>query len=103
MLPPYSLATGERSPPLLAVQGTADAINPPSASYALFRAVPRPKFLLRLLSAGHLPPYSTNERQLALVERVTIAFLDRYLRGGTLARLVTAGRAPGIAQLTSDP
>jgi hypothetical protein len=50
-----------------------------------------------------LPPYSTNERQLALVERVTIAFLDRYLRGGTLARLVTAGRAPGIAQLTSDP
>jgi dienelactone hydrolase len=102
-LPPETVVRGGSSPPLLAVQGTADPINPPSASYALFRAVARPKYLLRLLGAGHLPPYTTAVRQLGVVERVTIAFLDRYLRAGTLEQLVAAGRAPGIARLTSDP
>ena len=81
----------------------ASSANPPSASYSLFRAVARPKYLLRLLGAGHLPPYTTAVRQLEVVERVTIAFLDRYLRAGSLDRLVAAGRAPGIARLTSDP
>ena len=102
-LPPETVVGGRASPALLAVQGTADPINPPSASYSLFRAVARPKYLLRLLGAGHLPPYTTAVRQLEVVERVTIAFLDRYLRAGSLDRLVAAGRAPGIARLTSDP
>jgi dienelactone hydrolase len=102
-LPPDALVRGRGSPPLLAVQGTADPINPPSASYSLFRAVARPKYLLRLIGAGHLPPYTTAARQLGVVERVTIAFLDRYLREGTLDQLSAAGRAPGIARLTSDP
>jgi dienelactone hydrolase len=102
-LPPETVVRGGSSPPLLAVQGTADPINPPSGSYSLFRAVARPKYLLKLLGAGHLPPYTTAARQLQVVERVTIAFLDRYLRDGTLHQLLVAGRAPGIALLTSDP
>jgi predicted dienelactone hydrolase len=102
ILPPDSLSVG-KTPPLLAVQGTADPINPPSATYGLFGAVSRPRFLLRLLRAGHLPPYTTDERQLGLVERVTIAFLDRYLRDGSLQQLLTAAHAPGLARLTSDP
>lgn len=38
--------------PLLAVQGTADRINPPVYTLDLFRAVARPKFLLLLGHAG---------------------------------------------------
>src|SRR5438445_423718 len=42
--------------PLLAIQGTADRINPPVYSLDLFRAVGRPKFLLLLRHASHLGP-----------------------------------------------
>jgi fermentation-respiration switch protein FrsA (DUF1100 family) len=89
------------SPPLLASQGTADTINEPSYTNAFFDAAPRPKYLLRLLGAGHLPPYTYEQPQLSIVERVTIAFLDRYLTNGRrgIARMIAAGNRPGVAQL----
>lgn len=102
-LSPAELAPARVSPPLLAVQGTADRINSPAATEAFFRRVARPKYLLSLQGAGHLPPYSSNARQLAVVERVTIAFLDHYLRHGSLRRLLAAGNSPGIAHLSADP
>lgn len=93
------------SPPLLAVQGTADTINQPRFTNAFFAAARRPKFLLRLLGAGHLPPYTTEQPELSIVERVTTAFLDRYLKRvpGADARLAAAGRAPGVARLIARP
>jgi predicted dienelactone hydrolase len=100
---PDSLAGGSASPPLLAVQGTADPIDPPRYSRALFARVEKPKFLLLLIGAGHMPPYSSNRRELAIVERVSIAFLDRYLGAGTASGLLAAGRAPGLARLIADP
>jgi fermentation-respiration switch protein FrsA (DUF1100 family) len=92
-------------PPLLAIQGTADTINEPRFTYAFFRAARQPKYLLRLLGAGHLPPYTRQQPQLALVERVTIAFLDGYLkrRRMTLRRLVPLGGLPRTAALVADP
>jgi len=102
-LAPAALAAAAESPPLLAVQGTADRVNAPQFTYAFFRAVGRPKYLLSLLGAGHLTPYTSDARQLGVVERVTIAFLDHYLRRGSLTRLLAAGRVPGIASLTADP
>lgn len=90
-------------PPLLAVQGTADPINPPGNTYGFFRAAPAPKFLLRLLGASHLPPFTDQGPQLGIVERVTIAFLDRYLEHGRLATLLSAARAPGLAGFTANP
>jgi fermentation-respiration switch protein FrsA (DUF1100 family) len=92
-----------RSPPLLATQGTADAINQPSNTTAFFDAAPRPKFLLTLQGAGHLPPYSGEQPQLGIVERVTTAFLDHYFEQGSLQRLIAAGTVPGSAKLTADP
>lgn len=86
-------------PPLLAVQGTADPINAPSSTYAYFAAARRPKFLLELLGASHLPPYTTQEPQLGIVERVSLAFLDHYLKGRPLAALARAARGP--VRLTS--
>ena len=49
-------------PPLLAVQGTADTINPPGDTYAFYRHAARPNILLKLLGAGHQPPTPTRDR-----------------------------------------
>ena len=92
-------------PPLLATQGSVDPINLPSATSAFFAAAERPKFLLTLTGASHLPPYTTQQPQLAIVERVTIAFLRRSLgreRGAEHA-LLAAGNVAGVATLAADP
>ena len=92
------------SPPLLATQGLADTINLPSTTFAFWDAAPPPKFLLTMPGTAHLPPYSDEEPQLGIVERVTVAFLDRYLKGepGALKRMKAAGDVPG-ASLEADP
>lgn len=92
-------------PPLLATQGTADVVNNPRNTYAFFAVAHRPKYLLRLIGAPHLPPYTVEQPQLTIVERVTIAFLDRYLKGarGAANRIQTAADRPGLARLQADP
>jgi dienelactone hydrolase len=91
------------SPPLLAAQGTADTSNAPASTYRYFQIAPQPKFLLSLLGAPHLPPYTTEQPQLGIVERVTIAFLDRYLKHvpGAGARMWRDGNVPGVAGFSS--
>ena len=92
-------------PALLATQGTADTVNPPSFTNAFFEVAQRPKYLLRLPGAEHLLPYSSQQPQLAIVERVTLAFLDGYLkhRPAALQRLVPLGSVPGIASMVGEP
>lgn len=92
-----------RTAPLLAVQGTADRINPPVYTLDLFRAADRPKFLLLLRHAGHLPPYTLPGPRLAAVERVTIAFLDHVLRAGPLRAIARAAAPFPGDTLTSEP
>jgi dienelactone hydrolase len=91
------------SPPLLASQGTADVVNLPHNTYDFFHAAHTPKFLLRLLGAPHLGPYTNEQPQLGVVERVTIAFLDRYLKRlpGSRTRLSRTGNVPGVATLNA--
>jgi fermentation-respiration switch protein FrsA (DUF1100 family) len=93
------------SPPLLATQGTADTINKPAETELFFEGARRPKYLLRLLGAEHVPPYHDEQPQLGIVERVTIAFFDAYLKHepGALRRLITVGHVSGIASLLADP
>jgi dienelactone hydrolase len=92
-------------PPLLASQGTADTINEPRFTYAFFKRARRPKYLLRLLGAGHLPPYTDQQPQLDIVRRVTLAFLDRYLKHGAAAvrQLAALANVPGVATLGAEP
>jgi dienelactone hydrolase len=92
-------------PPLLATQGTADTVNLPSLTQAFFEAAGRPKYLLRLLAAEHLPPYTEQQPQLGIVERVSLAFLDGYLkrRPAQLRRLPSLGNVPGAASLLAAP
>ncbi len=93
------------SPPLLATQGTADTVNRPSETNAFFEAAQRPKYLLTLIGAGHLPPYSDQEPQLSIVDGVTTAFLDAYLKHEKEAvpRLAKLGDVSGIASLHAEP
>lgn len=90
-------------PPLLAVQGTADTINNPGTTAAYFRRARRPKFLLWLLGASHLPPYTDEEPQLGIVERSTVAFLDAYLDGRPLRLFETAARRAALTRLDAAP
>lgn len=92
-----------KGPPLLAVQGTADPINAPATTAAYFERAHRPKFLLWLLGASHLPPYTSQQPQLGIVERATLAFLGHYLEQAPLQTLTAAGRRPGLTRLIEQP
>jgi dienelactone hydrolase len=89
-------------PALLAAQGSRDSINEPSATRRYYKLAPRPKFLLSLLGATHLPPYTTQQPYLGVVEQVTIAFLDHFLvhQHASLAHMRDSGNVAGIARLT---
>ena len=91
-------------PPLLAVQGTADAINPPTATKAYYDRAPHPKVRLSLTGAGHLAPYFGQQPQLRIVERLSTAFLDRYLKDRPIGprRLSSLGRRRGVSRLQID-
>jgi predicted dienelactone hydrolase len=93
------------SPPLLAVQGTADTTNSPASTLGFFDLVQRPKYLLSLLGATHVPPYSNEQPQLGIVERATIGFLDEYLKRDRSAprRLRSAARLSGLSTLIARP
>jgi hypothetical protein len=65
--------------------------------------VAHPKFLLLLRHAGHLGPYTRPGSRLAAVERVSIAFLDHYLRRGRLDSIARAAARFRADSLTSDP
>lgn len=100
---PFTIQPG--GPPLLATQGTDDSINLPSATSTFYDPAPAPKYLLQLLGAEHLPPYTTEQPQLGIVERVSVAFLNGALKHAqrSLARMRSAGNVSGTATLTADP
>jgi len=91
------------SPPLLAVHGTADEINPPATTASYFRLAHRPKFLLWLIGASHRGPFQDEQPQLGIVERATTAFFDHYLLGRPLGVFESAARRPGLSRLVADP
>ena len=102
MLPEMG-AFPRNGPPLLAVQGADDPINSPATTAAYFQLAHRPKFLLWLLGASHLPPYTNQQPQLRIVEQTTLAFLNHYLKHAPLQTLTAAGRQPGLTRLIGKP
>jgi pimeloyl-ACP methyl ester carboxylesterase len=90
-------------PPLLAAQGTADRTNSPSNTEAYFDHARRPKFLLWLVGASHLPPYTGQEPQLGIVERATTAFLGHYLQQRSLRLFEDSARRAAITRLIAEP
>lgn len=88
-------------PPLLAVQGTADPFNAPATTATYFGLAAPPKFLLWLLGASHLPPYTDQQPQLRIVEQATTAFLDHYFKGRPLVVFERAAHRPGLTRLVA--
>ena len=102
MLGPFTFPSS--GPALLAVQGTADPINKPQETYAYYDVAPRPKYLLRLNGASHLPPYTEEGPQLDLVARVTTAFFNAYLKDDqqALRELQSIGNLGAIARCSPN-
>jgi fermentation-respiration switch protein FrsA (DUF1100 family) len=91
-------------PPLLAVQGTADTSNEPIYTYQFFDQASPPKLLLKLIGAGHLPPYTEPGPDLESVERTTLAFLAWVFKHQQqpLHHLIRAGDAGPATRLIAD-
>jgi fermentation-respiration switch protein FrsA (DUF1100 family) len=92
------------APPMLFVQGSADTVNPPSASRYLYSADEAgPRYYLDLIGADHMEPYAGTNPAEQLVARVTLAFFDRYVLGqdGTLATMTKDGNVSDSADLVS--
>jgi pimeloyl-ACP methyl ester carboxylesterase len=90
--------------PMLFVQGTADAINPPAASMQLYQADRTGiRYYLQLNGANHLMPYEGDNSPEPIVARVTVAFLDHFLAGdGTTVSAIRHGAdVPGVSKLVS--
>ena len=91
--------------PMLVAQGTDDDVNPQSCSVQLYDAAPQPKYYLSLAGQSHASPYLEVGQSLGTVEKVTIDFLDGYLRHSTsqVGAMTTDGSVPGLATLTDSP
>lgn len=93
------------SVPLLVTQGSDDTINPPGCSRQLYDGAPQPKYFLSIAGAEHLPPYVSPGPIRSGIIRLTIAFLNAYLKHeatGTRA-LGSAARLPSQETLTGAP
>jgi len=103
MLGPFTFPSS--GPALLAVQGTADHLNKPAETYAYFAQAPKPKYLLKLIGARHLPPYTIPGPQLETVRKVTLQFFDAYLKGDqkALQELQSSENLGSPATLTAEP
>jgi fermentation-respiration switch protein FrsA (DUF1100 family) len=90
--------------PLLLVHGDADHGNPYERSRTAYAAARAPKYLLTIVGGDHRHPYESDparSRQARAVARVTVDFLDLYLRGDESAseRLARDGAVPKVARL----
>jgi predicted dienelactone hydrolase len=91
--------------PLLLEHGDHDSIVPFSNSQTVFGQVPSHRFFLVMHGADHLPPVQGVAPWAPVLERTTIAFLDRYVAGrastddGITAAATSAG--PSVATLAS--
>jgi pimeloyl-ACP methyl ester carboxylesterase len=73
------------SPPLLAVHGASDEVNPFAASQRLFDDAPSPKYLVRA-PGGHIPPFTTDPVVRPAVSTLVADFLRAELDGDEQAR-----------------
>jgi hypothetical protein len=92
------------APPMMFVQGSADKINPPSASLGLYKADrANARYYLDLIGADHMTPYAGTNPTEQFVARVTLDFFDRHVLGQASAQatMTQDGNASGTASLVS--
>jgi dienelactone hydrolase len=82
---------------VLAVTGTADPVNPPANTRALFSAAPAPAYLLTTAGDGHLAPSTTSPHR-AAIDAVVVDLLRATLEHDSSARsrLAVDAARPGL-------
>jgi dienelactone hydrolase len=88
--------------PMLFTQGSADTLNLPGCSVAMYRADPAAeRFYLDLIGADHTGPYWGTNTYERVVARVTLAFFNRYVLGRRAAAsgMRRAGNVRNVARL----
>jgi hypothetical protein len=89
---------------MLFTQGSADTVNLPGCSAAMYHADPsRMRYYLDLLGADHTGPYWGANKFERIVARVTLAFFDRFVLRQTAAgpAMRRAADVPNLAALFS--
>lgn len=91
-----------QSPPLLAVHGTADEVNPLGSSEQLFADARGPKMLVTVSGGSHLGPFTTDAEEPTIATLVG-DFLRAHLSGDTAAagRLGSDADVPGVLSLAA--
>ncbi len=91
-----------RPAPMLFTQGSADTVNLPGCSAAMYHADPsRMRYYLDLYGADHTGPYWGTNQFERIVARVSLAFFDRFVLGQAAAgpAMKRAGDVPNVAAL----
>ena len=92
--------------PLFGLHGNADPIVPYQADVDGFANASPPKYFLTFLGGGHIQPFlgGTDPEAVAL-QKTTVDFWDRYLKGDTaaLAQMKADAVVPGSTTLQDDP
>lgn len=92
--------------PLLGLHGDADPIVPYQPDVDGFANAKPPKFFLTFLGAGHISPFlGGTDVQALVLQKATVDFWDRYLKGdaAALAQLKTDATVPGSTTFQDDP
>jgi dienelactone hydrolase len=91
--------------PLLSLHGNADPLVPYQADVDGYTRAKPPKFFLTFLGAGHVVPFLGGTDVPAMtLEKATVDFWDRYLKGSTaaLGRLRADANVAGVTAFQED-
>lgn len=92
--------------PLLTLHGNADPIVPYQLDIEGFARAKSPKFLVTFLGGGHISPFLGGSDPAAVaLQRATVDFWDRYLKGdnAALGQLRADASVTGVTTLQQDP
>jgi predicted esterase len=91
-------------PPLLMIHADQDEYVPHAQSAALYGEVSVERWWVELHGVGHEPPFTESNAWSAVVDEVTVAFLDRTLGGHAVpaATIAAAANHPPTATLEAS-
>jgi hypothetical protein len=91
------------SPPLLAIHGDADEVNPPTSSTTVYDAARPPKLLVIVHGGTHIGAFESDTSRPAVVQLVA-DFLRTYLLHDPFAaaRVIPEANVPGILELRAS-
>lgn len=88
------------SPPMLAVHGTNDTVNPYGRSQAMFSMAPSPKFLLTVPGGGHVDSFLSDRTRSSVVRVIADFFVaELYNDASSANRIISDATSSGVLQI----